>query len=122
MTKMTTRVRWLAVLVAALVWGAAAPVGAEPGKAKGKAAEKALEKSAKGQEQALDAADGARGDEMRNRRDERKAIMEEAKAAHEPGTPQRGKKPWWRFWESEEDWAAGDATEAAADAAEAAGE
>jgi hypothetical protein len=39
---------------------------------------------------------------MRARRDERKAIMDEAKVAAEPGTPRRGKKPWWRFWEADE--------------------
>jgi hypothetical protein len=46
---------------------------------------------------------GGRGAEMRDRRDERKAIMQEAKGSSEPGTPQKGKKPWWRFWGSDED-------------------
>lgn len=43
----------------------------------------------------------AHGEAMRERRDQRKAIMEEAKQAHEPGTPQAGKKPWWKFWGSD---------------------
>ena len=43
----------------------------------------------------------ARGDEMRARRDERREIMDEARANHEPGEPQAGKKPWWRFWDTE---------------------
>lgn len=44
----------------------------------------------------------AQGDEMRERRDERKTIMEQEKSAAEPGTPRKGKKSWWRFWESDE--------------------
>lgn len=44
-----------------------------------------------------------RGDEMRARRDERKEVMADAKSAAEPGTPRKGKKPWWRFWESDAD-------------------
>ena len=43
----------------------------------------------------------ARGEEMRERRDERRQIMEDARADQEAGEPQAGKKPWWRFWESD---------------------
>lgn len=43
--------------------------------------------------------DRGKGDEMRERRDERKQIMEEHKGATEPGEPQGGKKPWWKFWQ-----------------------
>lgn len=57
-------------------------------------------------EPAAEEAGKSRGDEMRARRDERKEIMEEAKDSAEPGTPRKGKKPWWRFWESDEDYAA----------------
>jgi hypothetical protein len=53
-------------------------------------------------EAGVDRADKGRGAEMRTRRDERKAIMEEAKSSAEPGTPRKGKKPWYRFWESDE--------------------
>ena len=54
-------------------------------------------------EAAVDKADPGRGAEMRARRDERKAIMEDAKSSAEPGTPRKGKKPWYRFWESDEE-------------------
>ena len=54
-------------------------------------------------EAAVDEADPGRGAEMRARRDERKAIMEDAKSSAEPGTPRKGKKPWYRFWESDEE-------------------
>lgn len=50
-----------------------------------------------------DEANQGRGAEMRERRDQRKAIMQDAKSTAEPGTPRKGKKPWWRFWESEAD-------------------
>jgi hypothetical protein len=64
-------------------------------------AEEAREEAEERAEKAREMGEG-RGGEMRARRDERKAIMEEAKAGHEPGTPQKGKKPWWRFWESDD--------------------
>ena len=51
----------------------------------------------------MDKADRGRGAEMRARCDERKAIMEDAKSGAEPGTPRKGKKPWYRFWESDEE-------------------
>ena len=58
-----------------------------------KAKDKADEMKNKGQ---------AKAAEMRERRDERKAIKDEYKAAAEPGTPRAGKKPWWKFWGSDE--------------------
>ena len=69
------------------------------------AREEAEESSREAREEAGERSEGAtkgRGAEMRARRDERKAIMDEAKSAAEPGTPRKGKKPWWRFWESDE--------------------
>jgi len=81
----------------------------EDASAKGR--EKAEEASAKGRERAgaarargTDAVEEteAQGDAMKDRRDERKAIMDQTKGAAEPGTPQKGKKPWWRFWGSDE--------------------
>jgi hypothetical protein len=54
------------------------------------------------EERAADAKRKGKGDEMRDRRDERKAIMNESKAAREPGTPQKGEKPWWKFWGNDE--------------------
>ena len=51
-----------------------------------------------------------RGEEMRSRRDERKALMEESKSAREPATPEKGKKPWWKFWGDETPSGEGPAT------------
>ncbi len=39
--------------------------------------------------------------EMRERRDERKQIMEQHKGQSVEGEPRMGKKPWWKFWEQE---------------------
>ena len=61
-----------------------------------------IEEGRKRADTATGEADKGRGKEMRARRDERKAIMEETKGAAEPGTPQKGKKPWYRFWEADE--------------------
>jgi len=44
--------------------------------------------------------------EMRERRDERKQIMEESKTQGKKEEPPKGKKPWWKFWESDEEEAA----------------
>ena len=67
------------------------------------AAEEGAKRTRERGEAAVDQADKGRGAEMRARRDERKAIMEDAKSAAEPGTPRKGKKPWYRFWESDEE-------------------
>ena len=69
--------------------------------------------------EASEAADNARGgnetaSEIRNRRDERKAIQEEYRGSRDPGQEgagpdadsdavaagrqQKAKKPWWKFW------------------------
>lgn len=70
---------------------------AEDAAAEGKSNGKESRKSA-------DAAAGnGRGDEMRGRRDERKEIMEESRAGAEPDAPRKGKKPWYRFWESNDE-------------------
>lgn len=37
--------------------------------------------------------------EMRERKDERKQIMEETKTQGKKEEPEKGKKPWWKFWE-----------------------
>lgn len=66
-------------------------------------AEKGAKRTREQGEAAVDEADPGRGAEMRARRDERKAIMEDAKSSAEPGTPRKGKKPWYRFWESDEE-------------------
>lgn len=48
--------------------------------------------------------DHGRGDEMRERRDERKATQADYRAEREPGQERavdgqpQPKKPWWRFW------------------------
>jgi hypothetical protein len=110
------------VLLGALLSLAVAPAALADehgGKGKGKTAEKAREKAPDEAEQARERAEErtrtesagedagkARGEEMRERREERKRIMEEAKGSAEPGTPRKGKKPWWRFWESDEDYEA----------------
>lgn len=46
------------------------------------------------------------GEEMRTRRDERKAIQEEYRGEREPGQERQdeqdgkpAKKPWWKFWD-----------------------
>jgi hypothetical protein len=41
-----------------------------------------------------------KGEEMQERKEERKQIMEENKGEDKP---KKGKKPWWKFWESDED-------------------
>ncbi len=72
-------------------------------------AERAREQAEERGEEARESAEReqrGRGDEMRARREERKAIMDEAKTGAETGTPRKGKKPWWRFWESDEDYEA----------------
>jgi len=37
--------------------------------------------------------------EMRERKDERKQIMEETKTQGKKEEPEKGKKSWWKFWE-----------------------
>ena len=37
--------------------------------------------------------------EMRERKDERKQIMEENKTQGKKEEPEKGKKSWWKFWE-----------------------
>ena len=64
------------------------------GKAKGKEKAEAM-KVADGE----DGAEGKRSEraeEMLARKDERKQIQEEYRAS---GEKQKGKKPWWKFWE-----------------------
>ena len=68
----------------------------EKAKAKDKDKAKAKDKAA------ADSSAGSRGDELRERRDERKAIMEEAKGADADGEASKGKKAWWKFWGDEE--------------------
>jgi hypothetical protein len=55
---------------------------------------------------AADSQAGGRADEMRERRDERKAIMEETKGSAADGEAPKGKKAWWKFWGDEEGAAA----------------
>lgn len=103
------KLRTIAIL-AALAAALATPTlaGNHGDEVRGKPVEKLKEggeKAVQRTEEAGEAAEG-RGAEMRERRDERKAIMDEAKGAAEPGTPRKGKKPWWRFWESDEEWEA----------------
>jgi hypothetical protein len=66
-------------------------------------AEERAEGAREGAEDRAEKAAGGRGEEMQTRRDERKGIMEEAKGATETGTPPKGKKSWWRFWESDDE-------------------
>lgn len=48
-------------------------------------------------------AEKAMGDEMRDRRDEGKAIKGAYKEDVKDGAERvKGKKPWWKFWGSEE--------------------
>jgi hypothetical protein len=114
------RIRRIALLGALLSLALAPAALADEHGAKGKGHEKAHGKAEQARERAESAgeegaarsesadeeAGKARGEEMRARRDERKAIMEEARDAAEPGTPRKGKKPWWRFWQSDEDYEA----------------
>ncbi|MHC5012782.1 MAG: hypothetical protein ACYTG6_17860 [Planctomycetota bacterium] len=112
------RMRCIQGLLTILVLAAAPAALAGHHESKGKAGAKGHEKAMKQAGDARDAAEqqaedarvkaekgadesAARGAELRDRRDERKAIMDEAKTAAEPGTPRKGKKSWWRFWESE---------------------
>lgn len=105
---MTLRIATLLASAALLLAAPVALADHHEGKGKAKAAEKAAEArgsdaAEEAREKGEEAAEAARGDEMRARRDERKAIMEETRSGAEPGTPRKGKKPWWRFWESDDE-------------------
>jgi hypothetical protein len=80
-------------------WGAHHEAG-EVGKGQQKAKEKAADGREKA-EDAMDRAEDAKGEAMRERRDQRKEIMDEAKSSTEP-SERKGKKPWWKFWGSDE--------------------
>lgn len=46
------------------------------------------------------------GEEMRERHEERRQIMEETKTRGKKDETEKGKKPWWKFWQREEGAAA----------------
>ncbi len=71
-------------------------------KAKGKAHADEMKQEGKTHaDEMTEKANDAKGEAMRERRDERKAIMDEAKSTTEP-SERKGKKPWWKFWGSDD--------------------
>jgi hypothetical protein len=51
------------------------------------------------------AAAGSKGDEMQARQQERKEIQDQYRTAVKEGEAEKtkGKKPWWKFWGSDEE-------------------
>lgn len=127
---MKTRLIWLLVAGVAMTAGVtlAAPGGAQgPADVKAEKADKVMKAERADQAMKPDKAeqlkeasrteiearereikeDKAQGEatsaEMQARRDERKAIKESYREGREAGeAPAKGKKPWWKFWESDE--------------------
>ena len=103
--------KWSAIVTAVTVLLAGA-VSAEPGR--GQAGDRAgaervqkTEQVKQREREAEDVADKERNEtarEMEERKNERKAIKEEYHEAREAGGVEpAGKKPWWKFWGSDEE-------------------